>query len=238
MIDDRLMKLRKAKGISMKQAAAELGLPYTTYVNYEKNINDPGSDVLVKLAVYYGVSVDYLLGYHPPKTDEYRQRYLEKALEDSVMEDIAIGMGAGVVHPLTKNNRIDTVDIIQKVIWRDNDFIFDQDCASSSSALCLLDLEHLADHHFYYEVTDDQMAPFIENGDYVLVNGDSEIKTGDFAIVAVGDRGGVIREVEIDDYEIIIKSRNPYYPPISFKGDSRDEVHFAGRVERIIRLLK
>ena len=237
MVDDRLMKLRKAKGISMKQAAAELGLPYTTYVNYEKNINDPGSDILVKLAIYYGVTVDYLLGYHPPKTEEFRERYLEEAVEDEVMEDIEIGMGAGATHPLTMNKKVDTVDIIKTVTWFGNDFILDRVNTASPRALCLLDLEHLADRHFYFESVDDQMAPFIENGDFVLVNQDSEIKTGDIVIVVIGERNGTIREVEIDEYEIIIKSRNPYYPPISFKGESRGQIHFAGRVERIIRLL-
>lgn len=65
MFDNRLKLLREAKGISMKQAAAEMGFPYTTYINYEKNINEPNSDVLVKLAIYYNTTVDYLLGRAP-----------------------------------------------------------------------------------------------------------------------------------------------------------------------------
>ena len=237
MVDDRLMKLRKAKGISMKQAAAELGLPYTTYVNYEKNINDPGSDILVKLAIYYGVTVDYLLGYHPPKTEDFRKLYLEEAAEDEVMGDVEIGIGANVRHPLTMNKKVDTVEIIKTVTWFGDNFILDPVNTASPRSLCLLDLAHLADNHFYFVAADDQMAPFIENGDFVLVNQNSKIKTGDITIVAIGERNGVIREVEIDDYEIIIKSRNPYYPPISFTGESRGQIHFAGRVERIIRLL-
>lgn len=62
MFDNRLKLLREAKGISMKQAAQEMGFPYTTYINYEKNINEPNSEVLVKLAIYYNTTVDYLLG--------------------------------------------------------------------------------------------------------------------------------------------------------------------------------
>lgn len=60
----------------MKQVAASLDMPYTTYVNYEKNLNEPNGAVLVKLAIYYGVSTDYLLGHivkensSPPEDEE------------------------------------------------------------------------------------------------------------------------------------------------------------------------
>ena len=48
--------------MTMKQAAVVLGLPYTTYVNYEKGVREPNSETLIKLADYYNVSTDYLMG--------------------------------------------------------------------------------------------------------------------------------------------------------------------------------
>ena len=62
---NKLRQLRERKGLSMKATALALGLPYTTYVNYEKGTREPGSDMLVKLASFFGTSIDYLLG----KTD-------------------------------------------------------------------------------------------------------------------------------------------------------------------------
>lgn len=62
MISDKIRRIREKKGISMRQAALDMGFPYTTYVNYEKNVSEPNSESLVKIAVYYGVSADYLLG--------------------------------------------------------------------------------------------------------------------------------------------------------------------------------
>lgn len=53
MIKDRLKLLRQEKNITMKQASKELQMPYTTYVNYEKGINEPNNEVLVKLAVFF-----------------------------------------------------------------------------------------------------------------------------------------------------------------------------------------
>jgi SOS-response transcriptional repressor LexA/DNA-binding XRE family transcriptional regulator len=48
--------------MNMREAAQALGLPYTTYVNYEKGTREPNSEVLIKLAAHYGVTVDYLIG--------------------------------------------------------------------------------------------------------------------------------------------------------------------------------
>lgn len=59
-----ISELRRKKNISMKQAAKDLGIAYTTYVNYEKGERQPNSEVLIALADYFGVSVDYLIGRH------------------------------------------------------------------------------------------------------------------------------------------------------------------------------
>ena len=65
MFDDRIKKLRLARGITQAQAADDLNLPQKTYCNYERDEREPNSTVLVKLALYYGVSTDYLLGFIP-----------------------------------------------------------------------------------------------------------------------------------------------------------------------------
>ncbi|MCC8042083.1 MAG: helix-turn-helix transcriptional regulator [Oscillospiraceae bacterium] len=54
--------LRKEKGISQKQAAADLGISQALLSHYEKGIRECGLDFLVKAADYYRVSCDYLLG--------------------------------------------------------------------------------------------------------------------------------------------------------------------------------
>lgn len=54
--------LRKEKGISQKQAAAELGISQALLSHYEKGIRECGLDFLVRAAKYYDVSCDYLVG--------------------------------------------------------------------------------------------------------------------------------------------------------------------------------
>ena len=58
---NRLSQLRQEKGLNMREAARQLGMPYTTYVNYEKGTREPNSETLISLAKFYGTSIDYLL---------------------------------------------------------------------------------------------------------------------------------------------------------------------------------
>ena len=58
----RLRQLRESKNLSQTQVAKRLGLSKTTISGYENNIKTPSLNVLTKLAVFYGVSADYILG--------------------------------------------------------------------------------------------------------------------------------------------------------------------------------
>lgn len=62
-----LTLLRKEKGISQKNAAAELGISQALLSHYEKGIRECGLDFLVRCADYYDVSCDYLLGRSPDR---------------------------------------------------------------------------------------------------------------------------------------------------------------------------
>ena len=54
--------LRKERGLSQKQAAMELGVSQALLSHYEKGIRECGLDFVVRIADYYDVSCDYLLG--------------------------------------------------------------------------------------------------------------------------------------------------------------------------------
>lgn len=54
--------IRKEKGISQKQAAADLGVSQALLSHYEKGVRECGLDFVLKVADYYDVSCDYLLG--------------------------------------------------------------------------------------------------------------------------------------------------------------------------------
>ncbi|WP_429844545.1 helix-turn-helix domain-containing protein [Brevibacillus sp. FIR094] len=58
----RLKQARKEAKKTQDQVAKILGLDYSTISKYENNHSQPDNETLTKLADYFGVSVDYLLG--------------------------------------------------------------------------------------------------------------------------------------------------------------------------------
>lgn len=66
----RISELRSRMGISMKEAAQRLDMPYTTYVNYEKGTREPNSETLIKLSKFFGTTIDCLLGSGNPIANE------------------------------------------------------------------------------------------------------------------------------------------------------------------------
>lgn len=54
--------LRKERGLSQKQVALDLNISQALLSHYEKGIRECGLDFMVKIADYFDVSCDYLLG--------------------------------------------------------------------------------------------------------------------------------------------------------------------------------
>ncbi len=60
-----LLALRMARKLPREKVSKALELSAKTYERYEKNVRDPSAPVLVKLADYYGVTLDQLVGREP-----------------------------------------------------------------------------------------------------------------------------------------------------------------------------
>lgn len=58
----RIRDLREDHDLKQREIAAHLNCSQRTYSNYELGQRDIPTDVLIKLAQYYNVSVDYILG--------------------------------------------------------------------------------------------------------------------------------------------------------------------------------
>ena len=58
----RLREIRRAKGISQLKLAMDLNTSQNTISRYETGEREPGIKELIRLADYFNVSVDYLIG--------------------------------------------------------------------------------------------------------------------------------------------------------------------------------
>ena len=59
---ERMKELRKEKNLRQEDVAKELKIGITTYCRYELAMREPTASVIVRMADYYDVSADYLLG--------------------------------------------------------------------------------------------------------------------------------------------------------------------------------
>ena len=58
----RLRECREKEGLSQEIAAKKMNMNYRTYRRYECGEAEPPLSALIKIADFYGVSIDYLAG--------------------------------------------------------------------------------------------------------------------------------------------------------------------------------
>ena len=91
MIGERLIELRKDAGLTQKELSEKLYVNYRTYSGYERNENEAGDDFKIRLAQFFNVSVDYLLGisdYPRPVMDGDEYVRLPKPLSGSGRKEL------------------------------------------------------------------------------------------------------------------------------------------------------
>ena len=59
---ERLFDIRKEKGLSQHAVAKAIGVTQKAIDFWEKGINEPKASYIAQLALFFGVSADYLLG--------------------------------------------------------------------------------------------------------------------------------------------------------------------------------
>ena len=65
MIFKRVRELREDRDLKQREIAEYLNVSQNTYSQYENGVISLTAETLIKLADYYGVTVDYILGRGP-----------------------------------------------------------------------------------------------------------------------------------------------------------------------------
>ena len=58
----KIADLRKKKGLNQKEFGKLIGAAQNTVCNWENGKREPDNDTLIKIADFFGVTTDYLLG--------------------------------------------------------------------------------------------------------------------------------------------------------------------------------
>ena len=81
-MESRIKQLRESRNMIQEILAAELGITQQMLSKYERDIMCIKVDVLKKLAEYFNVTTDYLLGISDVKRDLQGQIRINKALDE------------------------------------------------------------------------------------------------------------------------------------------------------------
>lgn len=105
-----LKELRKKKNLSQTQVAEALGISLRAYQNYEYNQREPNIEMINKLADYFNVTSDKLLGRETGEPDtldtlaaEFNMSALEKKIVDNYLS-------------LPKSMRGDLMEFLRKTV--------------------------------------------------------------------------------------------------------------------------
>lgn len=209
---NRIKTLREKKGINMTQAAKALQIPYTTYVNYEKGEREPNTEMLIKIAGFYGVSVDYLIG----RSDRERPQLLPPVITDDVVAIPVIGeIAAGYGELAVEDWSGETVDIPRRFLKG-----------------------YKSEEFFILNVHGDSMYPLYMEGDKVLILRQTALaRSGEIGAVLYDSEMATLKKVEYvtgEDWMKLIPI-NPNYPPKTITGADLESCRIIGVPKLLIR---
>lgn len=81
-MESRIKQLREKRGLIQEGLAAELGITQQLLSRYERDITSIKVDILKKIAGYFNVTTDYLLGVSDVKRDLQGQMRMNEILDE------------------------------------------------------------------------------------------------------------------------------------------------------------
>lgn len=230
---EMLRELRKSKGYTGQQVADELGISYKVYQTYESGARNAGLPVVEKLADFYGVTTDYLLG-REDKNDPIANIAAQYGLSDAAKAVLAAYL---YMNDSERAALLSTVKRFADAAEQPNRPTMTIkkhiNKAAAGSGYNLTDDDEFEDitiirtdeaerADFAVEVDGDSMTPTYNDGDIVLIQLTPDISVGEVGLFVQNGKGYIKRKGE--KYLI---SDNTAYPNIYPKDG---EITAVGRV--------
>ena len=198
---NNLRTLRKEKKLTMKELGNIIGVAESTISLYENGLRQPDNAMLTKLADYFGVSVDYLLGRDEQPTQSIFDSYpnLRPVTKRRVpmLGEIACGQ------PIYANE--DRESYVELGTDLNVDF-----CLTARG--------------------DSMIGARIRNGDIVFCRSQDMVNNGEIAAVIIGDEATLKRVYYYPDKQkLVLQAENPKYEPFVFIGEELNQIRILGK---------
>lgn len=224
---NRIKELREEKNLSMAECARQLNIPYTTYVNYEKDEREPNSEMLIKLSSFFGVSVDYLICRSKTKSPIYPKQNDKANADHQLSYNIPVITDNYVIYPVIGD------------VAAGYELVASEEWSGEKIEIPVSYLKgHNATDFFALQVKGNSMYPLYLNGDIVLVLKSSSVeRSGNIGVVIYDDDNGTLKRIEFDDTHTWIRLSpvNPEYQPRELTGEKLDHCRIIGVPRLLIR---
>lgn len=235
---NRMKELRQERGITMKDAAQQLNLPYTTYVNYEKGTREPNSETLIQIANFFNTSIDYLLGKSNTRIDD---RVLDVVNELDLDTLAQAGNIRDALKTQQTNNasaspippgfeplpEMESVPLVGRIACG-------QPITAEENVEGHVSIPAAWHATFTLQCRGDSMEPTIHDGDLVAIRKDVQVENGQIAAVRIGDEATLKHLYLHDDY-IELRPENPTYASIIRHKEEMNDVTIEGRAVGLCR---
>lgn len=198
---NRMRELREEIGISMKEAARQLKMPYTTYVNYEKGFREPNSETLIDIADFFDTSIDYLLFKSNERRSSRDDTMPNNIIPMPGMRKIPLIGSIACGAPILADEHIEDYIDIPKHIHAD----FALTCKGDS-----------------------MINARIFDGDIVYIRKQDTVENGEIAAVLIDDEA-TLKRVRLFDDHIVLEPENPHIRPFTYWGEEMNSVHIIGK---------
>lgn len=196
----RLKELREQKNIMQKDMADVFRVAKSTYSYWENGKAEPDTATLYKLAEYFGVSLDYLMGKSNNSETNYNK--YDNILPIDIMALPLVGEIACGTPMFANEERESYVCIGTKI---NADF-----CLRAKG--------------------DSMINARILDGDIVFIKKQEQVLNGEIAAVIIGDEATLKRVFYYpDNKKLILQAENPMYEPLAYVGEELNNVRILGK---------
>ena len=207
-----LKMLRNNRNISAVKFSEDLNIHRGSLSNWETGRRTPDSEMLLKIANYFNVSVDYLLGNDVNNADDTKISNLIKIDNNKMVKIPVLGVIKAGIPMLAEENIIDFEYVHQEEL-------------------------QLGEEYFYLQIKGDSMInASIKDGSRVLIKKQNFIENdGDIMAVRVKGDEGTLKRVYRQQNGLVLQSENPKYAPMFYPA-SDVEVGYVSIIGRAIKV--
>ncbi len=194
-----LFDLRKTKGVTQQEIADVIGVSRSTYTHYENGNRKPDLETIKKLAEYFDVSVDQLIGIVKIDMNELGGFFAEDASEQKRKYKtfpVYSQIPCGIPNDLT--------DVV--VDWED----VSEDIYKRGDILLTV-------------ARGDSMEPEIRDGDTVIILKTDEARDSAICVVRINGDTGTLKKIKIHPNGLELIPLNPAYKSIFYTDKQVEE---------------